>query len=1138
MAEPADGRVSINGGTVTLESTGSGGPWGTNVTYLWKLREGQPGVTVTFDDVNSATSRVTIPALSELPAGTKQLKFRLIVSGRGDEQGTDEPNEDADDIVAGKADITVTVNTVPTAEDVEVTAVEDTAYAFSAADFNFTDDDDDALASVAITSLPAAGKGTLELGGTAIPETDLPQTVTADQLQAESLKYTPPANQNGQDFATFMFQVHDGTDPSASAYTMAVHVTAVDDDATGKPLITGTAAVGETLTAEKGDIDDLDGLPETFPDDYTFQWVRVDDTNTVTVIEGATSSTYMPVAADMGSTIKVRVRFTDDANNEEGPLESDATAVVPVPVSIASNHDSIGAGVEKLVFTLTRQGPTANPLAVTVDIVQAELWLKNSEGSYTVPYTVTFLADEATARLEFAPEDISLAPETGGNLTATVSGTGIAGDEAKTVEIVSLAYPPITIAFDEDAYTFAEGAEAEDVNIYVVATLDPAYPRVVPVNDIAVLLQTEPGSAGSPDDFGPISDDTNLGTEDIESGTQQVARHLFAEGNRKFAIVDDDAYEGEEQLAVAVESAPSIRSGLVRYRNADGSFCVDNCSKISYPVTITDEEDVPELSLSAVPTSIPEADDDETEDVAENESTLTVSITNGKTFAAEQTITLTFAGTAPADDYGVAPTDADGVATGHQVALPAGDASVAVTLTAIDNLSRDGNRTVEVSGSLDDVTFDQNGTVTITDDDADNIAPTAEDVEVTTVEDTAYAFSAADFNFTDDDDDDSLVSVAITTLPAAGKGTLELGGTAIPATDLPQTVTADQLQAESLKYTPPADESGKDFATFMFRVSDGTDLSAAAYTMTVHVTAEDAATGQPQITGTAAVGETLTATEGDIDDPNGLPDTFPDDYRFQWVRVDSTDTVTVIEGATSSTYVPVAADMGSTIKVRVRFTDDDNNNEGPLESDPTAVVPVTVAIVSNHDSIGAGVEELVFTLTRQGPTTAPLAVTVDIVQEQLWLKNSEGSHTVSYPVTFEAGEATADLEFTPDQVSLTPETGGNLTAKVSGTDVAGGEKTVGIVSLAHPPITIAFDKDAYTFAEDAEAEDVNVYVVATLDPAYPRGLRPGTLGSPSLRTRIRPSSPQDYSSVRWAVRTSLPRTTCLWTTSSWPANAS
>ena len=127
-------------------------------------------------------------------------------------------------------------------------------------------------------------------------------------------------------------------------------------------------------------------------------------------------------------------------------------------------------------------------------------------------------------------------------------------------------------------------------------------------------------------------------------------------------------------------------------------------------------------------------------------------------------------------------------------------------------------------------------------------------------------------------------------------------------------MTKDELDARSLTYTPPAGESGDGFATFMFQVNDGTDPSASTYTMTVHVRSMNAATGQPEITGTVAVGETLTAGTGDITDPNGLPATFPDDYLFQWVRVDSTNTETPIAGATSSTYVLVAADMGSTIK--------------------------------------------------------------------------------------------------------------------------------------------------------------------------------------------------------------------------------
>ena len=61
---------------------------------------------------------------------------------------------------------------------------------------------------------------------------------------------------------------------------------------------------------------------------------------------------------------------------------------------------------------------------------------------------------------------------------------------------------------------------------------------------------------------------------------------------------------------------------------------------MQYPVTITDEEDRPVLSLSAAPASISEADDSGTTNVAENVSVLTVAAASPKTFALEQTITL------------------------------------------------------------------------------------------------------------------------------------------------------------------------------------------------------------------------------------------------------------------------------------------------------------------------------------------------------------------------------------------------------------------------------------------------------------------------------------------------------------------
>ena len=66
------------GGDVTLDGSGSGGPWGTNVTYSWALTSPTSGVTVTFDDAASATPVVTIPALAE---GT-ELTFTLTVTGR------------------------------------------------------------------------------------------------------------------------------------------------------------------------------------------------------------------------------------------------------------------------------------------------------------------------------------------------------------------------------------------------------------------------------------------------------------------------------------------------------------------------------------------------------------------------------------------------------------------------------------------------------------------------------------------------------------------------------------------------------------------------------------------------------------------------------------------------------------------------------------------------------------------------------------------------------------------------------------------------------------------------------------------------------------------------------------------------
>ncbi len=92
--------------------------------------------------------------------------------------------------------------------------------------------------------------------------------------------------------------------------------------ATGAPTITGTAEVGQTLTAVTTGIIDANGL--TTPN-YTYQWIRANGSDAN--ISGANSSTYTLLDADLGKTIKVRVTFTDAARNSE-TLTSEATATV------------------------------------------------------------------------------------------------------------------------------------------------------------------------------------------------------------------------------------------------------------------------------------------------------------------------------------------------------------------------------------------------------------------------------------------------------------------------------------------------------------------------------------------------------------------------------------------------------------------------------------------------------------------------------------------------------------------------------------------------------------------------------------------------------------------------------------------
>ena len=211
-----------------------------------------------------------------------------------------------------------------------------------------------------------------------------------------------------------------------------------------------------------------------------------------------------------------------------------------------------------------------------------------------------------------------------------------------------------------------------------------------------------------------------------------------------------------------------------------------------------------------------------------------------------------------------------------------------------------------------------------------NDPPTAANGTVTTNEDTDHTFAAAGFSYADDDSD-ALESVKITGLPTAGTGTLTLDGTAIASGALPETVAAADLTASKLKYSPPANANGTGYTSFTFKVNDGT-ADSAEYTMTINVTpVNDPATGAPTISGTAQVGQTLTASTAGIEDPDGVPSSL----TYQWKRYAANGTTLEANiGTDESTYTLTESEEGKKVKVEVSFTDDGGSSEGPLVSAP------------------------------------------------------------------------------------------------------------------------------------------------------------------------------------------------------------
>ncbi len=348
-------------------------------------------------------------------------------------------------------------------------------------------------------------------------------------------------------------------------------------------------------------------------------------------------------------------------------------------ITVTARSDTIFGGVETYGFRVTREGSLTDSLTVTLRLEKEQDWISRTSIVMTIP------RGRRTWSRAYSPDDFNGAVTTSGTITATADA--VAGydmsEASATMYVISRATPTVDLSLETTPHMFPE--PTRDTSVVVVARMAPGMPFGATFT-IAVLYRPVPSGAKVGRDYRPVNEFVSLRRRNyaLEDG-----RWVFR-ARVPVRIRDDNVREGNERFDLELYTGAEDMS-VIRLLRADGSSCGDPCYN---PVHITDDEDIPAFALSVDPPHIREAD--------ETSATATVSITNGKTFAAHRMVTFTLSGTAAAgSDFTVTPVDADGGTPGHQVRLRAGSTSAQLTVTAVDDGVEDIGEQIEISAALD-----------------------------------------------------------------------------------------------------------------------------------------------------------------------------------------------------------------------------------------------------------------------------------------------------------------------------------------------------------------------------------------------------------------------------------------------------
>ena len=306
----------------------------------------QPGISWSW---NGSTGTLTLTGSASVAA--YQAALRTVTYFNGSEAPTTAPRTVSFSVTDGLTTSVaatrqlqvVSVNDAPTTSNASATAAEDAA----AVPITLTGSDvDGTVTHFQLGSLPAQGALYLDAGLTTLAQVGVDHAATAQSL---TLYYVPAADWHGS--TTFQFAARDNTGSyDATPATGTLTIQPVNDAPTGLPTIGGTPTEDQTLTAVTAGIADADGLGA-----FSFQWLRGG-----VAIAGATTSTYVLGDADIGTSVSVRVNYTDG----QGTAESLTSAAVG-PVA---NFNDAPTGLPAISGTPTEDQTLTAVTAAIADI--------------------------------------------------------------------------------------------------------------------------------------------------------------------------------------------------------------------------------------------------------------------------------------------------------------------------------------------------------------------------------------------------------------------------------------------------------------------------------------------------------------------------------------------------------------------------------------------------------------------------------------------------------------------------------------------------------------------------------------------------------------------------------------------------